>query len=321
MWESIHAKLYLPFVMSFLIGLGLMSSCHTIDTEINAESGIYLANLKKGPSLDFANIRTLFQKNNPGYDLHYLHDIRLLNAKNFPRIGFIQKGGGTMLLSGRSSSKFSIGDLVMIPAEEEVRSDSFFSCLIFHVPDEWPRGLPFVIRPDWDERITDVPGGCATETNAYRRILLTWKTEVGPYIYKHLNAHRVRITNSFTHYHPKVGGFDEFYLVQMVRPEAKIITSPQLDLIINPENLQREQVSALLHETRLELDDLVYIPRGVVHRGIDSVLAQVITIPGFIPGAEIGVDYHLNQINQRFGLTQPDLLPFNPDAADTILIK
>ena len=78
-----------------------------------------------------------------------------------------------------------------------------------------------MIRPDWDPNITDIPGGCATETNAYRRILLTWKQEVGQYLYHALNAHRVRIMDSFSHYHPVEGGFDEFYLVQMALPDAQ----------------------------------------------------------------------------------------------------
>src|SRR5690606_3808890 len=138
--------------------------------------------------------------------------------------------------------------------------------------------IPGFIRPDWDPNITDVPGGCATETNAYRRILLTWKKDVGHYLYHALNAHRVRITDSFSHYHPKVGGFDEFYLVQMVQPEARIITSEKTEVIVQPEKVTKKQTEDLLREDALSVGDLVYLPRGVVHRGVGGVLAQVITV-------------------------------------------
>ena len=40
-----------------------------------------------------------------------------------------------------------------------------------------------------------------------------------------------------------------------------------------------------------------------------GVLAQVITVPGFVPGAEIGVDEQLVRINERLGLTEERALP------------
>jgi hypothetical protein len=96
--------------------------------------------------------------------------------------------------------------------------DSALGLLVFTVPEIPKDDLPGFIRPDWDPHITGIPGGCATATNAYRRILLTWKGGVSAYLFHALNAHRVRITDSFSHCHPEVNGFDEFYLVQMVQP-------------------------------------------------------------------------------------------------------
>src|SRR5690606_10357978 len=105
-------------------------------------------------------------------------------------------------------SEFSIGDIIYLDKGETLTSAVHIDALVFDVPDPLPDEIPQFIRPDWDPNITDVPGGCATETNAYRRILLTWEDEVGTYLYHALNAHRVRIMDSFTHYHPEQGGFD-----------------------------------------------------------------------------------------------------------------
>ena len=169
--------------------------------------------------------------------------------------------------------------------------------------------------------ITDVPGGCATETGAYRRILLTWKDKVGPYLYHSLNAHRVRIMDSFSHYHPVKGGFDEFYLVQMALPEAKLITSTQTSRIENPATVTPEVANSLLQSHSLRVGDLVYLPRGVVHRGVGGVLAQVITVPGFVPGSEIGVDHHLKKINEILQLSRKAKLPLNVEASASAIIK
>ncbi|MBX2816028.1 MAG: hypothetical protein KTR24_08520, partial [Saprospiraceae bacterium] len=169
----------------------------------------------------FEELRRAFSERNPGYDVSYHHRISKLNGTPTARVCFIQDGGGTMTI-GSQSSKFSVGDIIMLDAAEEFSTDSLVDVLAFMVPEELPVEIPSFVRPDWDPNITDTPGGCATETNAYRRILLTWLDKVGPYQFHSLNAHRVRIMDSFTHYHPKQGGFDEFYLVQMALPEARL---------------------------------------------------------------------------------------------------
>jgi len=164
------------------------------------------------------------------------------------------------------------------------------------------------VRPDWDPRITDTPGGCATETGAYRRILLTWLPENGPYLSHALNAHRVRITDSFTHYHPVEGGFDELYLVQMVQPGARLLTSDRT-AAIEARSVTRADAATVFEETPLAVGDLVYLPRGTLHRGLGGVLAQVIAAPGFRPGTEIGVDDDLAALNRELGLTGDSALP------------
>jgi hypothetical protein len=277
--------------------------------------------LGQGENEEFERIKRDFSNNNPGYSIEYLQAIESLASDNMHRVLFVQEGQPEVELSNGFTTDVTVGDIIMLSPGISLQSDSAISFLSFVVPDAFPENIPRVIRPDWDPNITDVPGGCATETNAYRRILLTWKLEVGEYLYHALNAHRVRIMDSFSHYHPVNGGFDEFYLVQMALPDAKIITSNQVSSIIEPGSVSKSQALNLLKSTPLQVGDLVYLPRGVMHRGVDGVLAQVITIPGFIPGSEIGVDHHLNAINSRLNLNQQERLPYNLEAAKTSLIK
>ena len=60
--------------------------------------------------------------------------------------------------------------------------------------------------------------------------------------------------------------------------------------------------------------------RGTVHRAVGGVLAQVITVPGFVPGAELGVDHHLRRLAERFGLG-PDELPFRAASSEREIVR
>jgi len=280
-----------------------------------------IAHLSTEDASSFEAIRSTFADRNPGYDMAYHKDQKTLPKAEAPWVVFIQEGGGTATINGENSSKFSVGDILMLQEGDQVETDSLFSALVFTVPEIAPDNIPAFVRPDWDMNITDTPGGCATETNAYRRILLTWLDKVGPYSFHAINAHRVRIMDSFSHYHPVEGGFDEFYLVQMVLPDAKILTSSQVDLIENPAKIAQGQAQGLIQSTPLQVGDLVYLPRGTMHRGVGGVLAQVITVPGFVPGSEIGVDHHLKKINDLLSLKGEEALPFNQAASTTAVIK
>lgn len=281
----------------------------------------------------FKAIREIFRDRNPGYDMTYLSGVKHVIAQNNTQVLFIQEIGGitnqdvlaqatVRSISGSiRESEAIVGDILILLKGETIEFNVVMGLLAFTVPNAPENTLPSFIRPDWDPNITDVPGGCATEIDAYRRILLTWKEDVGEYIYHSLNAHRVRMYDSFSHYHPVEGGFDEFYLVQMVKPGARIITSGNMDLITNPDRVDKSLTDGLINEYKLEVGDLVYLPRGVMHRGYGGVLAQVITIPGFIPGSEIGVDHHLKAINERLGLTGDDALPFNEEHSHDAIIR
>ena len=279
--------------------------------------------LDDGDPGGFAALRSAFRIRNPGHDVSFLRNSRTLLPYSRTRAAFVQEGESRAEISGGAayrSSNLTPGDIVVLRPGEGLLADSPLSFVIFEVPSSPPDAVPGYIRPDWDPTITDTPGGCAEEEGAYRRILLTWKPEVGPYIWHGLNAHRVRITDSFTHYHPVDGGFDEFYLVQMVQPEAAILTSPHVDAI-EARDVDRELASHLFRKDKLAVGDLVYLPRGLIHRGLGGVLAQVITVPGFRPGAEIGVDHHLLAISEKLALSDDEMIPYHADAASEALVK
>ena len=300
-----------------------ISACQSnpVQETTNPDSEMKIAHMSEGDQEGFAAIRASFSARNPGYDVTYLSELKGLRKVLEHSVVFIQEGGGTAIVNDRDTSKFSVGDILMLKPGENIKTDSLFSALVFTVPEEAPANIPTFVRPDWDMNITDTPGGCATETNAYRRILLTWLDKVGPYNYHALNAHRVRIMDSFSHYHPKEGGFDEFYLVQMAMPTAKILTSAAVPLIEKPEDVSASAAKALIQSHELKVGDLVYLPRGTMHRGVGGVLAQVITVPGFIPGSEVGVDHHLKKINELLSLQGDDQLPFNEQASSEPVIK
>ena len=110
------------------------------------------------------------------------------------------------------------------------------------------------------------------------------------------------MNDSFSHYHPADDGFDEMYLVQGVRAGGHIVVSTQRERIESPADVDPADVGAQLDRLYPEVGDLVFIPRGVIHRGVGGVLAHVITVPGFRPGCEIGVDHHLRAIGERLGV-------------------
>ena len=315
----------------FFFGLLLVSlignSCSPLQSKENRREEApklpeaLVAHLATGKDSNFEKIQQDFAERNPGYGLSYVSNTHEINPKPHPQIAFVQKGGGTAKLSGGDSSKVSVGDIIWLGSDDGLTLDSALSFLVFQVPESPSDSVPHVIRTDWDPLITDTPGGCATETGAYRRVLLTWLRNNGPYTFPHLNAHRVRIMDSFSHYHPQEGGFDEFYLVQMVMDGGKILTSNRVDLIENPDQLSHSQAQTLFSSTSLQVGDLVYLPRGVIHRGLDGVLAQVITVPGFVPGAEIGVDHHLKRINDLLKLEGEEQVPYNEAASNKAIIK
>ena len=305
-----------------------MASCSSPSSSDDSVPAIHVAHLGRagGDAGGFEELRRAFVESNPGYDVAWHPALDLLDPCLDPRVLFVQSGEGGGAIFGPGAgpeipSELAVGDLVLLHPGEGLRCYRPMGVLVFTTPDPLPPDLPGYIRPDRDPSITDTPGGCAEEEGAYRRILLTWLPEKGPYVYHSLNAHRVRITDSFSHYHPLEGGFDEFYLVQMVQPGARLLTSEQVAAIEDPESVTREHARHLLDEHPLEVGDLVFMPRGTMHRGLGGVLAQVISVPGFLPDCEVGVDHHLRAIDERLGLEGSDALPYHEPASDEPVIR
>ncbi len=281
-----------------------------------------LGSTDPGEAAAFDRMKAAFEGANPGYRMRFEAAVASIEAQETARIVFVQTPveefpaqAEVQARSGTKPTELHVGDIAVLRPGESLTAEPAISALVFDVPDAPDDAVPAAIRPDWDPGITDVPGGCATETGAYRRILLTWLRENGPYTFHGLNAHRVRITDSFTHYHPPDTGFDEFYLVQMSNDEDRLLTSYHATTIESPGSVTPEVAADLFDVHDVEVGDLVYLPRGVVHRGLGGVLAQVITVPGFRPGTEIGVDHHLLAINERLRLTGEEALPFNLEAS------
>lgn len=283
--------------------LAWISACVTPATQVSGEAdGAQTARLAE-PKLrameaelradgdGFAALRELFESRNPGHRMRWMPATSRFVCK-VPSVAFFQSDG----------EGYSIGDILCPKLGEPHSFDPPADLLVFELPQKIAADLPTMIRPDWDPKITDTPGGCATEGDAYRRILLTWQGKNGPYLSHQINAHRVRIHDSFTHYHPLKGGFDEFYLVQEAPPGATLLVGEYLDRMLAPKGITTGEAGKLLREIPLQKDDLIYLPRGVVHRGLGGAVVQVITIPGFVPGAEIPVDDEIRAINNMLEL-------------------
>jgi hypothetical protein len=296
-----------------------------------AQSGQALqAHLDQQESPGFAELSRAFESANPGYRMRWLPRSTRIDGESATSIAFVQGGQGKVSMKfdaparaddaprDRSIShgetfevECGVGDAILLRPKESARFEPPCDLLVFESPLARPPDLPWIVRPDWDPKITDKPGGCATEFGAYRRILLTWDEKVGPYVYHALNAHRVRITDSFTHYHPKVNGFDELYLVQHANVGAKLWVGEKLDALLDPSAIDADAARGLLRSIEVHAGDLIYLPRGVAHRGVGGILAQIITVPGFVPGAEIPLDEKIEAINKRLTLTGDAALPFH----------
>jgi hypothetical protein len=288
---------------------------------------IHAARLEGTGGEELVRLRAAFRRANPDHDLSWHPAALELGAASAPRVAFVQDGPAAARLERPGAAPLvaepplDTGDAVLLRPGESLHLETPAGLLVFDLPGELPPELPGLVRPDHDPLITDTPGGCAEEDDAYRRILLTWLDEVGPHVLHTLNAHRVRIHDSFTHYHPVEGGFDEFYLVQAAPAGARLLTSEATDRLCAPESVTLDEVHGLLESRVLRAGDLVYLPRGTVHRGLGGAVVQVITIPGFRPGGEVGIDHHIRAIDERLGLTGEAALPYRAASSGEAVVR
>lgn len=305
------------FVLLFL-ALAVMACDPGSMADPAAARAVKVAHLPAGGTDELLWLRQAFETANPGYHLRYHPHLSTRRAADETVVLLVQDGSAS--LPGTTPA-LRVGDVIVLRDGEDLVLEGAVSAVEFGVPVPPPAGIPRLIRPDFDPRIADTPGGCADEQDAYRRILLTWLGDNGPYLYHALNCHRVRVQDSFTHYHPVDGGFDELYLVQGVQPGAKLYVSDQLQRIEHPDEVSAAEAAGLLRVIEPRAGDLILLPRGTVHRGVGGILAQIITVPGFVPGAEIGVDHHLRRINERLQLSGAAALPVHAAAADAPRVR
>ena len=125
-----------------------------------------------------------FATANPGHSLAFAAATRELAVQPVARVGLVQAGEANMQIACKQaecmpgepsaasprSSPVGVGDVVVLEPGEAASFDAPLDLLVFALPVTPDRSVPRAIRPDWDPRITDTPGGCATDGKAYRRI-------------------------------------------------------------------------------------------------------------------------------------------------------
>ena len=249
----------------------------------------------------------------PGYSV-VVHDASSPLPPGAQGVTFLQ-GEGEFVGEGSQPLSLRIGDMVIHRSDgpSSIRTGDELVSFVLPTDVMIDPDIPTLIRPDFDPRLTDRPGGCATDPGAYRRLLLTWNPERGPYVLHGFNCHRVRIDDSFSHYHPVEGGFDEFYLVQEAPAGARLIVSRRTSELLAGA-VEAGDVDELIRSIPLEAGQLILIPRGVTHRGLGGAVIQVLAIPGFLPGQEIPMDEAIRKVNGRFALIGDRALPVHDPA-------
>lgn len=204
-------------------------------------------------------------------------------------VGYSVKRGGSYEL-------VKAGDQLAVAGSETLRARGRFACLSLEKKDRprsrvsGARRLPYLI---------DTAGGCSFDFEPYRRLPMTWHLagpdQAGDGL-NFANSHVVNIPQelSSTHFHPSKplerGGLvqTEMYLVLDPATAGLDNKERKAGILLYPDlrNLSRYE------EIELEPGDLVLIPPGVGHRGLDSFV-NVLTIPGFKPHNEYYIDQHI----------------------------
>lgn len=144
--------------------------------------------------------------------------------------------------------------------------------------------------------LRDTAGGCNFAFDAFRRLPLTWyvntESEEAPDGINTVNSHLVNIPaeTSQTHYHPATpvgGGKSQCEIYFVMDPSIYQLSThgrqSYLHAFPDLEDLSQHQ------EVRLRPGQVVFIPPGTGHRGVD-VFVNVLTLPGFKPLNEIYID-------------------------------
>ena len=175
---------------------------------------------------------------------------------------------------------------------EEIRVRGKFRCLTLEQADRTVSHISTTRRLRY---LVDTAGGCSFDFDPFRRLPLTWYLDHpgqrGDGV-NFANSHVVNIPQelSSTHFHPRqpqIGGLPqtEMYLVLDPQTRNLAVHGREASIILFPDltDLHRYE------QHPLSPGDLVYIPPGTGHRGLD-VFVNVLTIPGFKPHNEFYID-------------------------------
>ena len=206
------------------------------------------------------------------------------------------KDQGFSVKRSGSYEPIKTGDQLVAAGTDSVRVRGSFKCLSLemkgrsHTHVSTARRLPYLL---------DTAGGCSFDFEPFRRLPLTWYVDepgqTGDGL-NFVNSHVVNIPQelSSTHFHPpKVlerGGLVQTEMYLVLDPASSGIDNKQRQagIILYPDLRDLTK----FEQIDLNPGDLVLIPPGVGHRGLDSFV-NVLTIPGFKPHNEYYIDQHI----------------------------
>lgn len=184
------------------------------------------------------------------------------------------------------------GDQLIACGTEVIEVRGQFRCLTMEKSDRTVNHISTARRLQY---LVDTAGGCSFDFDPFRRLPLTWYLDYPGQLgdgVNFVNSHVVHIPQelSSTHFHPRqprVGGLPQTEMYLVLDPQARNLAAHgrQASILLFPDltDLSRYE------QQPLAPGNLVYIPPGTGHRGLD-VFVNVLTIPGFKPHNEFYID-------------------------------
>ncbi len=218
--------------------------------------------------------------------------------KTLERLFLLPGEHGYSVKQTGSYERVMTGDQLVVRGAEDIAVRGDFACLSIEKTDQGASHISTARRLRY---LIDTAGGCSFEFDPVRRLPLTWRIDHpgqrGDGV-NFVNAHVVNIPEelSSTHFHPP-------------RPPRGGLPQTEMYLVLDPGdygivNKDREAAILLFPDLRdlysyerhaLAPGDLVLIPPGVGHRGLD-VFVNVLTIPGFKPHNEVYIDQDIRDL-------------------------
>jgi len=228
-------------------------------------------------------------------------------ADKRPRLLLVTQGSGPVGVQRRSTRVARVvgpGDLVFLREGQVLSTESPIQALELRMSSPLPTGLPTFIG---FAESTHPDSEASSGKEPLRVDVLDWQPGGAP-AYADLNVKLVQLDDAPTHYHPEEGGFDEVVFVRDAEPGAGVLLSTKREAI-ETRTVERAEVSTLLRPIALTAGDVLFVPRGLVHRPRGRSSVVVIALPGFVPGGEVRLDDDLRAINAALELEGDAALP------------